>query len=61
MEGNTLMKLEEAFNSVHKAVLVLLRNGQSIENVKYLLRQELDKLEDAADYLEAMHDSGFRP
>jgi uncharacterized small protein (DUF1192 family) len=55
------MKLEEAFNSIHKATLSMLRNGQSIENVIYLLRQEIERLEAASDYVEAMNESGFRP
>ena len=60
MEGNTLMGDGE-LDLVHKVVLELFRRGQSINNICILLNEELEKLGDASDYLQAIKDSDLRP
>jgi hypothetical protein len=63
MEGNTLMQLEEDSNLtiIHRAVLSMLRSGHSIENVVYMLNEELEGLGTASDYVTAMNESKYRP
>ena len=60
MEGNTLMGDGE-LDLVHKVVLELFRRGQSINNICILLNEELEKLGDASDYLQAIKDSDRAP
>lgn len=57
------MQLEEDSNLtiIHRAVLSMLRSGHSIENVVYMLNEELESLGTASDYVTAMNESKFRP
>ena len=45
----------------HQAVLMLLRSGQSESDVRFLLGEELEKLSDASEYLQAIKESNFAP
>jgi hypothetical protein len=60
MEGNTLMGDGE-LDLIHNVVLELFRRGQSINNISILLNEELEKLGDANDYLQAIKESDFAP
>ena len=60
MEGNTLMGDGE-LDLIHNVVLELFRRGQSINNISILLNEELEKLGDADDYLQAIKESDFAP
>jgi hypothetical protein len=60
MEGNTLMGDGE-LDLVHNVVLELFRRGQSINNICMLLNEELEKLGDASDYLQAIKEADFAP
>jgi hypothetical protein len=60
MEGNTLMGDGE-LDLVHNVVLELFRRGQSITNICMLLNEELEKLGDASDYLQAIKEADFAP
>jgi len=46
---------------VHNVVLELFRRGQSINNICILLNEELEKLGDASDYLDAIKESHLAP
>jgi len=60
MEGNTLMGDGE-LDLIHKVVLELFRRGQSLNNICILLNEELEKLGDADDYLQAIKESDRAP
>jgi len=46
---------------VHNVVLTLLRRGQSVKNICFLLTEELEKVSDASVYIQAMHEADFAP
>jgi hypothetical protein len=46
---------------VRNVVLELFRRGQSVNNVCFLLNEQLQKLEDIDDYLKAIKESDFAP
>ena len=48
-------------DTLHQAVLMLLRSGQSEKDVRFLLAEELEKLSEASEYLQAIKDSDFAP
>ena len=60
MEGNTLMGDGE-LDMIHNTVLKMLRLGQSENNVRHLLAEELEKLSDASEYMQAIKESDFAP
>jgi len=60
LEGNTLMGDGE-LDLIHNVVLELFRRGQSINNICILLNEELEKLGDASDYLDAIKESHLAP
>jgi len=46
---------------IHNTVLKMLRLGQSENNVRHLLSEELEKLSDASEYMQAIKESDLAP
>jgi len=55
MEGNTLM------DEIRQTVLVLLRQGQTLQQIHLAMTGVIKELQDAGVYMQAIREQDFRP